>query len=112
MADVIATSESIKAAAGISVWVPVISTLAGGTIAGAVALLVSRMNHRYAREREETAAAERLRNEKLASEEKLARERLFIATELVSCLSSMLKRARALQLMPVMIILRLNVNRR
>jgi len=83
LADVIATSESIKAATGISAWVPVISTLAGGTIAGAVALLVSRLNHRYAREREETAAAERLRNETRASEEKLARERLFIATELV-----------------------------
>lgn len=41
----------------------VISTLAGGVLAGGVALLVSRMNHRYASEREATAAAKRLRPE-------------------------------------------------
>lgn len=37
---------------GYSVWVPVISTLGGGVLAGGVALLVSRTNHRYVRERE------------------------------------------------------------
>jgi len=84
LADVISTAQAAKAAAaGISGWVPVISTLAGGVLAGGVALLVSRLNHRYAREREETAAAERLRNEQQKEEDKQSRERYFIATELV-----------------------------
>lgn len=48
---------------GISVWVTVISTLSGGVLAGGVALLVSRLNHRYAGERETLAAAERHRHE-------------------------------------------------
>lgn len=67
----------------ISAWIPVISTLVGGLLAGSVALFVNRQSHHYAQEREKKAAAERLHNEKQVLEEKLARERYFIATELV-----------------------------
>ena len=53
MSDVMTDSEQVKAVVqGFSAWMPVISTLAGGVLAGGVALLVSRVNHRYARERE------------------------------------------------------------
>lgn len=68
---------------GISVRVPVISTLAGGVLAGGVALLVSWMNHRYAREREATAAAERQRHEIMLAEDKKGKELYFISTQLV-----------------------------
>lgn len=68
---------------GFSVWVPVVSTLAGGVLAGGVALLVSRMNHQYAREREAIAAEESKRHELSIVEDKKAKELLFIATELV-----------------------------
>ncbi|MGC0914870.1 hypothetical protein [Pantoea agglomerans] len=68
MADVIATTEGVKAAAGISVWVPAITALAG--IGGALGS--QWLSHHFATARE-------LR----ASEDKLARERYFIATELV-----------------------------
>jgi hypothetical protein len=70
MSDVMTDTEQVKAVVqGVSAWMPVISTLAGGVLAGGVALLVSRVNHRYAREREAVAAAERLRHEcKMASE--------------------------------------------
>ncbi|HBV9990731.1 TPA: hypothetical protein ACHQP4_004296 [Klebsiella aerogenes] len=67
----------------ISVWVPVISTLSGGLLTGGVALLVSRLNHRYAGEREALAAAERHRHEIKIAQELLDKERLFIATELI-----------------------------
>ncbi|MCT4709061.1 hypothetical protein MUA04_02380 [Enterobacteriaceae bacterium H11S18] len=70
-------------AEGLSVWVPVISTLAGGVLAATVALVVSRLNHKYAREREEKAMAERLRQENEIKHEKISRERHFIAIELV-----------------------------
>lgn len=84
MADFITDSEKIKAVVqGVSAWMPVISTLAGGVLAGGVALLVSRMNHRYAREREATAAAERLRHEQQLAEDKRQKELFFITTELV-----------------------------
>ncbi|WP_244269299.1 hypothetical protein [Pantoea septica] len=62
---------------------PVIQTLAGGLLAAGVAIFVNRQSHNFAREREEKAAAERLRNEKLAAEEKMQQERYFIATELI-----------------------------
>ncbi|WP_223563606.1 hypothetical protein [Enterobacter sp. JBIWA008] len=62
---------------------PVISTLSGGVLAGGVALLVSWVNHRYAREREATAAAERLRHEQKLTEDKRQEELLYITTELV-----------------------------
>lgn len=68
---------------GISEWMPVISTLAGGVLAGSVALLVSRVNHRYAREREESAATERLRHEQQLAEDKRQKELFYITTELV-----------------------------
>ncbi|MCS6040301.1 hypothetical protein LNP20_30020 [Klebsiella pneumoniae subsp. pneumoniae] len=68
---------------GISVWVPVISTLSGGILTGSIALLVSRLNHRYAGEREALAAAERHRHELKIAQELLDKERLFIATELI-----------------------------
>lgn len=74
MSDVMTDSEQVKAVVqGFSAWMPVISTLAGGVLAGGVALLVSRVNHRYAREREATAAAERLRHEQQLSEDKRKR---------------------------------------
>lgn len=60
-----------------------ISTLIGAFIAGYVALRVSKRNHEYSEAREEKAAAVKLQNEKQASEDKLRRERYFIATELV-----------------------------
>lgn len=60
-----------------------ISTLAGGVLAGGVALLMSRINHHYAREREATAAAERLRHEQQQAENKRQKELFYITTELV-----------------------------
>lgn len=68
---------------GISVWVPVISTLAGGVLAGGVALLISRMNHRYALEREAIAAKERQLHELSIANDKKAEELRFLASELV-----------------------------
>lgn len=68
---------------GISVWVPVISVLAGSVLTGTIQYFMNRQNHFFALKREEKAAADRLRNEKLVSEEKLQRERYFIATELI-----------------------------
>ncbi|MBU9809438.1 hypothetical protein J1785_06730 [Rahnella sp. SL6] len=66
-----------------SVWLPVISTLAGGVLAGGVAILVTKLNHRYAREREEKAAEEKKRYEQKITDDKNEKELLFIATELV-----------------------------
>jgi len=84
VADFITDSEKVKAVVqGVSAWMPVISTLAGGVLAGGVALLVSRMNHRYAREREATAAAARLRHEEQLAEDKRQKELFYITTELV-----------------------------
>ncbi|WP_337263621.1 MULTISPECIES: hypothetical protein [unclassified Serratia (in: enterobacteria)] len=57
---------------GISVWVPVISALSGGLLAGAIALTGIWMTHHFTRKREQEAA-----------ERKLAADRYFIATELV-----------------------------
>jgi len=62
-----------------AVWLPLLQTLAGGVLAGGVALYVNHLGHKNALKRE----AERLRNEKQAAEEKIARERYFIGTELV-----------------------------
>lgn len=81
MMDGISNSKAV--AEGFSVWVPVISTLAGGVLAATVALVVSWLNHKFAREREEKAMAERLRQEKEVKQEKIDRERHFIAIELV-----------------------------
>lgn len=84
MSDVIADTEQVKAVVQeVTAWMPVISTLAGGVLAGGVALLVSRVNHRYAREREGDAAAERLRHEQQLAEDKRQKELLYITTELV-----------------------------
>lgn len=84
MADVITDTEQVKTVVqGASVWIPVLSTLTGGVLAGGVALLVSRVNHRYAREREAAAAAERLRHEQQLTEDKRQKELLYITTELV-----------------------------
>lgn len=68
---------------GISLWVPVMSTLAGGVLAGSVAILVSKLNHLYALEREKMAAEERRLREDMATREKANRELYFIATELI-----------------------------
>lgn len=84
MSEVIHNAEQVNALIqGASAWMPVISTLTGGVLAGGVALLVSRVNHRYAREREATAAAERLHHEQRLAEEKQEKELLYITTELV-----------------------------
>ena len=68
---------------GISVWVPVISILAGSVLTGTIQYFMNRQNHFFALKREEKAAADRLRNEKQAEENKLQRELIFIAAELV-----------------------------
>lgn len=68
---------------GISVWVPVISVLAGSLLTGTIQYLINRQNHYFALQREQKAAAERQRNEKQAEENKQQRERIFIAAELV-----------------------------
>ncbi|HDO7154507.1 hypothetical protein ACSFCW_22040 [Yokenella regensburgei] len=84
MPDVIQNAEQVKDVLLVtSSWMPVISTLAGGVLAGCVALLVSWVNHRYAREREAAAAAERLRHEQQLTEDKRQKELLYISTELV-----------------------------
>ncbi|WP_089644623.1 hypothetical protein [Escherichia coli] len=84
MSDVMTDTEQVKAVVqGVSAWMPVISTLTGGVLAGGVALLVSRMNHRYAREREAMAAAERQRHEIMLAEDKKEKELYFISTQLV-----------------------------
>lgn len=68
---------------GFSEWLPVISTLAGGVLAFGAALVVNKVNHRYALEREARAAAERQRHEMKVAQDKLERERYFISTELI-----------------------------
>ena len=73
MTDVIATTEGVKAAAGISVWIPAITALAG--IGGALGS--QWLSHHFATSRE-----------RRASEDKLARERYFLATELAFFLES------------------------
>ncbi|MFT4291017.1 hypothetical protein [Enterobacter sp.] len=84
MSDVITDTEQVKAVVqGVSAWIPVISALAGGVLTGGVALLVCRVNHRYALEREAAAAAERLRHEQQQTEDKRQKELLYISTELV-----------------------------
>lgn len=59
------------------------AALAGSIVTGVIQFFINRQNHANTREREEKAAAVKLQNEKHASEEKLQRERYFIATELV-----------------------------
>ncbi|PKH19346.1 hypothetical protein CIG19_20090 [Enterobacterales bacterium CwR94] len=84
MTDAHSAAASVKSVAeGAAAWLPLLQTLAGGVIAGGVALFVNHRSHKNALEREEKAAAERLRNERQEAEEKLARERYFIGTELV-----------------------------
>ncbi|WP_421589703.1 hypothetical protein [Rahnella aceris] len=68
---------------GISVWVPVISALAASVLTGTIQYFMNRQNHYFALEREEKAMAERLRQEKEVKQEKIDRERYFIAIELV-----------------------------
>lgn len=68
---------------GISLWVPVISVLAGGVLTGTIQYFINRQNHHFALEREQKAAAVRLQNEQQAEENKLQRERIFIAAELI-----------------------------
>lgn len=67
---------------GFSEWLPVISTLSGGVLAFCAALVVNKINHKYALERETLAAKERQRQEQLLAEDKRQKELLFIATEL------------------------------
>lgn len=64
-------------------WVPVLAALAGSSVTGVIQFVMNRQNHANALEREEKAAAVKLQNEKQALEDKLRRERYFIATELV-----------------------------
>lgn len=102
MADVVPDTEQIKAVVqGASAWMPVISTLAGGILAGGVALLVSRVNHRYAREREAAVAAERLRHEQQITEDKRQKELFYVATERYLCWNGMLRLAPGLRQMTV-----------
>ncbi|MCX3310957.1 hypothetical protein ORN12_18480 [Pantoea vagans] len=61
-----------SSAGGVVPWMPVIQTLAGGLLAGGIALTGIWLTHRFT-----------LRREKQASENKMQRERYFIATELV-----------------------------
>lgn len=68
---------------GFSEWLPVISTLSGGVLAFCAALVVNKINHKYALERETLAAKKRQRQEQLLAEDKRQKELLFIATELV-----------------------------
>jgi hypothetical protein len=63
--------------------VPVISHVIGRDTDRKNCRLVSRLNHRYAGEREALAAAERHRHELKIAQELLDKERLFIATELI-----------------------------
>lgn len=70
-------------AEGFTEWLPVISTLASGVLAFGAALVVNKVNHRYALEREARAAAERQRHEMKVAQDKLERERYFISTELI-----------------------------
>ncbi|CFQ67591.1 Uncharacterised protein [Yersinia frederiksenii] len=80
MADAITDTEQVKTIVqGVLAWMPVISPLAAGVLTGSVDLLVSRVNHRYVREREETAAAERLRHEQQLAEDKRQKELLHDA---------------------------------
>lgn len=84
MADMYSALKTVKSgAAEIAIWMPVIQTLAGGLLAGGVALFVGKQNHEHALEREKKAAAKKLKNDKQAEEDKLARERYFLATGLV-----------------------------
>lgn len=69
-------------------WVPVFAALAGSVVTGVIQYFMSRQNHANTLEREEKAAAIRMHNEKQVSEEKLRRERYFIATELVLMLET------------------------
>lgn len=68
---------------GISVWVPVISVLAGSVLTGTIQYFMNRQNHFFALKREEKATADRLNNEKQIEENKQERERIFIAAELI-----------------------------
>lgn len=68
---------------GISLWVPVISTIAVGALASSVALLVSKLDHRYALEREKMAVEERRLHEDMATRDKANRELYFIAIKLI-----------------------------
>ena len=68
LADVIATTESLKAVAGISVCIPIISALAG--IGGSLGS--QWFSHHFITTRE-----------RRTSEDKLAREHYFIATKLI-----------------------------
>lgn len=81
MADGISDVKAV--AEGFSVWVPMISTLAGGVMAGMVALAVSLLNHKFAREREAMAVAERQRHELMLAGDKKEKELYFISTQLV-----------------------------
>jgi hypothetical protein len=73
--------------------------LAGGVLAG-VALLVSRVNHRYARE--QAAAAERLRHERQLSEDKQQKNFFTSPRSWSSTLNVSLSTVQELPRMPVM----------
>lgn len=68
---------------GISVWVPVISALAASVLTGTIQYFMKWQNHYFALEREEKAMAERLLQEKEVKQEKIDRERHFIAIEFI-----------------------------
>ncbi|MBK0127540.1 hypothetical protein IAE30_27755 [Pantoea sp. S61] len=67
----------------ISVWVPVISVLAGSGLTGIIQFFINRQNHRFALEREEETAEKRHKRELADKEEKDRRECYFLAIELV-----------------------------
>lgn len=66
-----------------SLWIPLISALVGASVAGLVALAVSVMNHRFARDREDRASEKRKLHEQQLMEEAENKELRYIATELI-----------------------------
>jgi hypothetical protein len=71
---------------GFSEWLPVISTLSGGVLAFGAALVVNKVNHRYALERETLAVKERQHHERQLADDAKQKELFFIGTELVCLL--------------------------
>jgi hypothetical protein len=76
-------------AEGFSEWLPVISTLAGGVLAFGAALVVNKVNHRYALEREARAAAERQRHEMKVAQDKLERNDILFPLSLFFSLNAL-----------------------
>lgn len=84
MTDALSTANFVTSTTiGIAIWIPVLSSLTGGFFGVCAALLANRQSHKYALERDVKAAAERLLRDKEAQQDKIDKERYFLATELV-----------------------------